>query len=178
VKHLEPGDQEQLTIEAMSTEAVTTSEIEGEMLDRASVQSSIRRQLGLAADKRRIGPAEQGIAEMMVDLYRNFAAALSSETLFAWHRMITHGRRDLKDIGRYRTEPTPMQVVSGAINRPDVHFEAPSLRDVPRQMARFIKWFNRTAHGGREPLPALTRAGLARHNVADSDQDVALQPCT
>ncbi len=161
VKHLGPGDQEQLTIEAISTEAVTTSEIEGEMLDRASVQSSIRRQLGFATDKRRIGPAEQGIAEMMVDLYRNFAAPLSDETLFAWHRMITHGRRDLKDIGRYRTDPTPMQVVSGAIHSPEVHFEAPSSRDVPKQMARFIKWFNRTAPGGREPLPALTRAGLA-----------------
>ena len=52
-------------MEAISAEAVTTSEIEGEILDRASVQSSIRRQLGLASDNRRIGPAEQGIAEMI-----------------------------------------------------------------------------------------------------------------
>jgi Fic family protein len=59
VKHLGPGEQEQLTVEAISTEAVTTSEIEGEILDRASVQSSIRRQLGLGTDKRRVGPAEQ-----------------------------------------------------------------------------------------------------------------------
>src|SRR5579863_6036412 len=118
VKHLGPGDQEQLTIEAISTEAVTTSEIEGEMLDRASVQSSIRRQLGLATDKRRIGPAEQGIAEMMVDLYRASAAPLSNATLFGWHRMLTRGRSDLKDIGRYRTEHEAMQVVSGAIHSP------------------------------------------------------------
>ncbi len=93
VKHLGPGDQERLTIEAISTEAVTTSEIEGEILDRASVQSSIRRQLGLATDKRRLGPAEQGIAELMVDLYGAFAAPLSDSTLFAWHRMLVHGRR-------------------------------------------------------------------------------------
>src|ERR1700690_4313697 len=67
-KHLGPEHREQLTVEAMSMEAVTTSEIEGEILDRASVQSSIRKQLGLTADHRRIRRAEQGIAEMMVDL--------------------------------------------------------------------------------------------------------------
>src|SRR5450755_4655986 len=63
VKHLGREECSQLTIEAISTEALTTSEIEGEILDRASVQSSIRRQLGLAADRRRVKPAEQGIAE-------------------------------------------------------------------------------------------------------------------
>jgi Fic family protein len=158
VTHLGPEDREQLTIGAIGTEAVTTSEIEGEMLDRASVQSSIRRQLGLATEKRRIGPAEQGIAEMMVDLYRAFATPLSHTMLFAWHRMLMQGRHDLSDIGRYRTDPVAMQVVSGAIHSPEVHF-APS-GDVPGEMARFIKWFNRTAPGGGEPLPALTRAGL------------------
>jgi len=63
VKHLGEEDRNQLTVEAMSTEAVTTSEIEGEILDRASVQSSIQRQLGLAADDRRVGPKEQGTAD-------------------------------------------------------------------------------------------------------------------
>ena len=75
----------------MSTEAGTTSEIEGEILDRASVQSSIRKQLGLAADERRVRPAEQGIAEMMVDLYRSFSKHLSQEMLFRWHEMIVSG---------------------------------------------------------------------------------------
>jgi Fic family protein len=65
----------------MTGEAVTTSEIEGEILDRANVQSSIRRELGLATDKRRVKPAEQGIAEMMVDLYRGFAQPLSEEMM-------------------------------------------------------------------------------------------------
>src|SRR5262252_8103111 len=70
IKHLGEDDRNQLTVEAMSTEAVTTSEIEGEILDRASVQSSIQRQLGLAADDRRVGAKEQGISEMMVGLYK------------------------------------------------------------------------------------------------------------
>src|SRR5271157_6297526 len=65
IKHLGEQDRNQLTVEAMSTEALTTSEIEGELLDRASVQSSIQRQLELAADNRRLAPREQGIAEMM-----------------------------------------------------------------------------------------------------------------
>jgi Fic family protein len=60
IKHLGEDDRSQLTVEAMSTEAVTTSEIEGEILDRASVQSSIQRLLGLGADNRRGAPREQG----------------------------------------------------------------------------------------------------------------------
>jgi Fic family protein len=161
VKHLGPEDRELLTVEAISTEAITTSEIEGEMLDRASVQSSIRRQLGLATDKRRVGAAEQGVAEMMVDLFRTFSAPLSGNMLFSWHRMLMHSRRDIKDIGRYRTENEPMQVVSGAIHAPEVHFEAPASVDVPGEIVRFIAWFNRTAPTASEALPAVTRAAIA-----------------
>jgi len=161
LKHLPQSDQEQLTIEAISTEAVTTSEIEGEILDRASVQSSIRRQLGLAADSRRIGPAEEGISEMMVDLYRTFGDPVSERILYSWHRMLFEKRGGLRDIGQYRTGDEPMEVVSGPIDAPRVHFEAPPSTKVPEEMARFEDWFNRTAPTGTEPLPALTRAGIA-----------------
>lgn len=161
IKHLTAESRDQLIVEAMSNEAVTTSEIEGEILDRDSVQSSIRRQLGLASDRRRIQPAEQGIGEMMVDLYRTYAKPLDDATLCAWHRMITSGRTDLRDIGRYRTHAEPMQVVSGRIDDPKVHFEAPGSERVGAEMARYLDWFNRTAPGGREPLPALTRAGIS-----------------
>jgi Fic family protein len=161
VRHLRKEDRDQLTIEAMSTEAVTTSEIEGEILDRASVQSSLRKQLGLATEKRRVRPAERGIAEMMVDLYRSFAEPLSEEVLFHWHGMVMSGSRNLKDVGRYRTGAEPMQVVSGPIAEPRVHFEAPPSARLPPEMKRFIAWFSRTASGGAEPLPALTRAGIA-----------------
>jgi Fic family protein len=162
VKHLGEDEHNQLLVEVMSGEAVTTSAIEGEVLDRASVKSSILRQLGLASpDKRRVMPAEQGIAEMMVDLYRSFSQPLSNEMLFGWHRMMTSGRKDLVDIGRYRTSREPMQVVSGPIGAPTVHLEAPPSKQVPAEMKRFVSWFNRTAPGSREPLPAITRAGTA-----------------
>jgi len=98
-KHLGAEDREQFTVEAMSTEAVTTSEIEGEILDRASVQCSIRRQLGRATDQRKVGAAEQGVAEMMVDLHHTCTEPLSHDMLFRWHRMLTTGRRDLKEVG-------------------------------------------------------------------------------
>jgi Fic family protein len=161
VSHLARSDKDQLTLDALIVEAMTTSEIEGEILDRPSVQSSIRRQLGLGTDHRRVRSAEQGIAEMMVDLHRSFAGPLSHEMLFVWHGMLTKDRRDLKDIGRYRRHTEPMQVVSGPVHAPNVHFEAPPSADVPAEMSRFIDWFNRTAPDGTDPLPALTRAGIA-----------------
>ena len=160
LKHLPAVDQEQLTIEAISTEAVTTSEIEGEILDRSSVQSSIRRQFGLATDNRRVPAAEQAISEMMVDLYRSFAEPLSADMLSFWHRQLFRDRGGLRDIGRYRTDDDAMEVFSGPAYAPRVHFEAPPSSAVPREMARFVAWFNRTAPGGREHLPALTRAGI------------------
>jgi Fic family protein len=160
-KHLGTEERDQLMIEAMSSEALTTSEIEGEILDRASVQSSVRRQLGLSTDARRVRPAEQGIAEMMVDLYRSFADPLSTEMLFRWHLMVMIGRRDLKDIGRYRTGAAPMQVVSHAPYEPRVHFEAPPSSQTESEMAQFFAWFSRTGPRGEAPLPALTRAGIA-----------------
>src|SRR6266403_3049007 len=161
LKHLPQSDQEQLTIEAISTEAVTTSEIEGEILDRASVQYSIRRQLGLVVDHRRIAPAEEGISEMMVDLHRTFGDPVSDRMLFAWHEMLFEQQSGLRDFGQYRTGDEPIEVVSGPNHAPRVHFEAPPSTRVPEEMTRFVNWFNCTAPTGTEPLPALTRAGIA-----------------
>ncbi len=186
VKHTGEEERNQLTVEAMSTEAVTTSEIEGEILDRASVQSSIQKQLGLAADNRRVAPKEQGMAEIVVDLYRTFSAPLSEEMIFGWHRMLMSGRRDIKDVGRYRSSDEAMQVVSGAIGAPKIHFEAPPSAEVPREMAAFIDWFKRTAPGETRPLPALTREGphicISRRSIrlrtatAESDRPLPKNP--
>lgn len=161
VLHLDGDSRDRLTVESMSEEAVTSSEIEGEVLDRESVQSSIRRRLGLATEARRASPAEQGIAEMMVDLYRHWTAPLDEETLCRWHAMLMRGQLELREIGRYRTHEEPMQVVSAKLHAPTVHFEAPPSMQVPREMAAFLEWFNGTAPAGADPLPSLTRAGIA-----------------
>ncbi len=163
-RHLDESSRETLVVDIMSHEALDTSAIEGEMLDRDSVQSSIRRQLGLAGDRRSVGAAEAGIAEMMVSLYRslpNLLDPLDHDRLHAWHRMVMNGRRDLEAIGRYRTHREPMQIVSGAVYAPRVHFEAPPSGQVQAEMERFLAWFEDTAPTGTRPLPALTRAGLA-----------------
>src|SRR5437899_9107899 len=76
-KHVGTDDQETLKIELISEEAVKTSEIEGEILNRNSVQSSLRQQLGLGVEQPGVSPAERGISQMMLDLYQNFAAPLN-----------------------------------------------------------------------------------------------------
>jgi Fic family protein len=159
-KHIGPDDQETLKIELISDEAVKTSEIEGEILNRDSVQSSLRHQLGLGVEQPGVKPAERGISKMMVDLYRGFATALADKTMFAWHTMLLTGDNSIKVIGGYRTHADAMQVVSGPIHKRTVHFEGPPSARVPHEMKRFITWFNDTAPGGKNPLPPLTRAGI------------------
>jgi Fic family protein len=160
-KHVSTADQDRLKIEQISDEAVKTSEIEGELLNRDSVQSSLIHQFGLGPDKPRISPAERGIAEMMVDLYRTFASPLSDRMLFRWHRMLLKGNRDVAAIGGYRKGGDPMQVVSGPLHRRRVHFEASPSSEVPKEMKTFNAWFNESAQRGKNALSSITRAGMA-----------------
>jgi Fic family protein len=160
-KHIGADDQETLKIELISNEAVKTSQIEGEVLDRDSVQSSLRHQFGLGLEQPGTKPAERGISRMMVDLYRSFATPLTDKTMFDWHAMLLGGDKSTQVIGGYRTHAEPMQIVSGPDHERTVHFEAPPSARVPDEMKRLITWFNDTAPDGKDPLPALTRAGIA-----------------
>ena len=160
VRHFNEDDSNQLRIELLSDEAVKTSEIEGEFLDRASVQSSLRRQFGLNTDDRQIRPQERGIAEMMADVYRNWHAPLDSEGLFHWHSMLMAGDRYIETIGDYREHEDAMQIVSGRLDKPTIHFEAPPSRQVKAEMEAFIAWFNQSGPDGQTPLQALTRAAV------------------
>ena len=160
-KHISATDKKNFIIDIISDEAFKTSEIEGEHLNRDSIQASIRRYFGLLVDHRKIPPAEHGIAEMMIDVYENFESDINHEMLFSWNKMLTNGRRDLQDIGRYRTHPEPMQIISGTLNKPKIHFEAPPSLKVPDEMEKFIQWFNQTAPNGASPLSTLSRASMA-----------------
>ncbi|WP_095445150.1 Fic family protein [Ochrobactrum quorumnocens] len=161
VRHIDQEQRNLLRIELLSDEAVKTSAIEGETLDRLSVQSSLRRQLGLATDRRSVQPREHGIAEMMIDVYGSYASLLDDATLLRWHQMLMAGNRHLETIGAYRTHTDAMQIVSGHLDRPTIHFEAPPSEQVPGEMDHFIAWFNETAPNGTSPLPALTRGALS-----------------
>src|SRR5215467_4759666 len=116
-KHIGADDQEALKIELISEEAVKTSEIEGELLNRDSVQSSLRAQLGLGIEGPNVKPAERGISRMMLDLYRNYADPLSDKTMLEWHKMLLAGDKEIKVIGGYRTHADAMEVVSGPIHK-------------------------------------------------------------
>lgn len=160
-KHITSAEKNDLVITLISNEALKTSEIEGEILDRESLQSSIKKYFGLKVPPTRNHPAENGIAEMMIDLYNNYDAPLTHEILWSWHEMLMNGRRDLHDIGRYRTHDDPMQVVSGYHHKPTVHFEAPPSKDMMAEMECFIQWFNDTAPEGKTPLSPLLRSAIA-----------------
>jgi len=152
-QHLSQSHQDQLKVSLLSDEAMKSSEIEGEVLDRASVQSSVRRQFGLQATHK-TKPAESGIADLMVACFKSRDMTLDEATLLGWHGLVCRGRTDLL-VGKYRQHADAMQVVSGSFGHPKVHFEAPPSKDVAKDMQRFFSWLQGTT------LPALTKAGLA-----------------
>lgn len=157
MKHLEEQEKDQIVVQLLSTEGVKTAEIEGELLNRDSVQSSIRRKLGLSTVKWNVQPAEAGMAEMMVTVYQGYESPLTKRELDGWNAALVQGRTDLERVGAYRIHEDPMQIVSGGIGSETVHFEAPPSKDVPQHMKEFIHWFNNSLKG----LPPLTRAGIA-----------------
>lgn len=159
--HLNADETNQLTVELISSEALKTSEIEGEYLNRESLQSSIRHQLGLDPNAPFIPTAERGIAEMMIDLYRSFQEPLTHDTLFRWHKVLLQGRGSLREVGRYRTGAETMQIVSASRDGISVHFEAPPSPQIPTEMEEFIQWFNASGQEGPNRLSALCRAGIA-----------------
>jgi Fic family protein len=157
MKHLDAQEKDLIIVQLLSMEGVKTAEIEGEMLDRDSVQSSIRRKLGLSTVKRNVQPAEAGMAEMIMAVYQDYESPLTKHELNSWNAALLQGRKDLDQIGTYRTHADPMQIVSGGIGSEKIHFEAPPSNDVSKHMTFFIRWFNDSL----TILPPLTRAGIA-----------------
>ncbi|WP_114861699.1 Fic family protein [Azospirillum brasilense] len=147
---------------ALSEEVVKTSAIEGEMLNPASVRSSVARRLGLPeAGPMPVDRQVEGVVSVVMDASRNHACPLTEERLHGWHAaLFPTGRSggERIDVARWRTDRLgAMQVVSNPFSpRPTIHYEAPPARRVASEMAVFLRWFN----AGREIDPLL-RAGLA-----------------
>lgn len=153
--HLQTEDKKHFEIEILSESALKTSEIEGEYLNRDSIQSSIARTFGLKVDNRTIAPAEKGIANLLTHMYTSFDESLTEKRLFSWHKMLMLGRSDLKTIGVYRDDS--MQIVSGKIYDPHIHYEAIPPHQLREEMNQFMIWFNES----KDNLPILIRAGIA-----------------
>lgn len=161
LKGLPQNIQTETLIDIMVSEAIKTSEIEGEYLSRKDVMSSIRNNLGFNQSPEQIKDKKaEGAAELMVDVRNSYMEELSEEGLFAWHAMLMKGSRGRLKIGEWRDHIEPMQVVSGPIGKEKVHYEAPPSAAVPDEMKRFISWFNETAPGGEYEInkPAIRSA--------------------
>ena len=136
--------RDQADLETITSDVLKSSEIEGERLDLSQVRSSIARRLGIEIAGTDITDRHvEGIVEVMLDATRGYAEPLTAERLFAWHgALFPTGRSGMREINvaAWRTEP--MEVVSGAIGRERVHFQAPPAARLDREMSRFIAWFN------------------------------------
>ncbi|WP_338358585.1 Fic family protein [Yeosuana marina] len=149
---LSETEQTEAMIDLMVSEAIKTSEIEGEFLSRNDVMSSIKRNLGiqedapLTKDKR-----AEGVAELMLAVRKNFNEALSERELLDWHSMLMKGNTSVQ-VGQWRTHEEPMQIVSGAMGREVVHFQAPPSERIPSEMEAFIAWFNRAKDIIKKPI--------------------------
>jgi Fic family protein len=138
--------QTEAALTVLTRDVVTTSAIEGQMLNPDEVRSSIARRLGLdVGGLPRAGRDVEGIVEMMLDATQNFAKPLTKQRLWDWHAaLFPTGRSGMAPItvGAWRTKASgPMQVVSGPIGRERVHFEAPEAPRLKNEMARFLTWF-------------------------------------
>ncbi len=160
-QHISQEGKQNLFIDLMCTDALDSSEIEGEHLNRDSIQSSIKKELGLSAEAPRASLAERGIAKMMVNLYQTISSPLTHQVLFEWHQFLMGNSHHLEDVGQYRSHEEAMQIVSGPDYDRKIHFEAPPSKCVPAEMEQFINWFERSSPAGSASLPTLTRAGIA-----------------
>ena len=138
--------RQEAVLKTLTEDVVKSSDIEGERLDREQVRSSIARRLGM--DIGALKPADrnvEGVVEMMMDATRKYDQPLDAERLFAWHAsLFPTGRSGMSKIrtGAWRDDSTgPMQVVSGAIGKERVHYEAPTAERVDGEMHGFLEWF-------------------------------------
>jgi Fic family protein len=136
--------KEEATLTALTLDVVKSSEIEGELLNYDQVRSSIARRLGintagLVSSSRHI----EGVVEMMLDATQRYALPLTEKRLFGWHAALFptgYSGPYLIEVGRYRTGE--MQIVSGAMGKEKVHYEAVKPELVKTEMDNFLDWFN------------------------------------
>ena len=159
------AQRDQATLQALTQEVITTSAIEGEVLNLDAVRSSIARRLGVdIGDKQDdLAPADRhvdGVVDMVLDATQHFAEPLTAERLFGWHAALFptgYSGRVRIQTGAWRNDAAgPMQVVSGPVGREKVHYEAPSATALPAETAAFLQWFNTPPTGD-----AIVFAGLA-----------------
>lgn len=149
------------TLSTLTMDVLKSSEIEGEFLQPDQVRSSVARRLGmdvagLVYSDRNV----DGVVEMLLDATQQYQKPLSAKRLFDWHAaLFPTGRSGMYaiEVGQWRTDSTgPMQVVSGAMGKERVHFQAPAANVLKSEMKVFVDWFNK-----EKSLDPVLKAGLA-----------------
>ncbi|WP_043515694.1 Fic family protein [Halomonas sp. BC04] len=161
VGSLPADDDPAVTLDTLLQNITTSSAIEGERLNAATVRSSLARRLGVDNGGAAVSSRSEGLADMMMDAIGSPDTALTRERLFQWHRwLFPDAEASLVRLrgGEWRGEE-PMQVVSGRLDKPRVHFEAPPRTALDDEMAAFLAWFD--ASRNDPTLDPLLRAGIA-----------------
>ena len=148
-------------LETLTQDVLKSSEIEGEILDKDQVRASLARRLGIEIGA--LTPADravEGVVDMMLDATQNYDQPLTAERLFGWHAaLFPTGRSGMARItvGAWRDDKSgPMQIVSGAIGKERVHYQAPEAPRLDREMKGFLDWFN-----GQARIDQVLKAGIA-----------------
>ena len=148
-------------LQTLTEEVIKSSEIEGEILDREQVRSSLARRLGVEIGG--LTPAErhvEGVVEMMLDATQRYDEPLTRARLFAWHAALFptgHSGMTQITVGSWRSDKSgPMQVVSGPIGRERVHYEAPAAERLGDEMRTFLAAFN-----AEDDIDLVLKAGIA-----------------
>lgn len=142
IKSIKENEYEPFVIEILSQEGVSSSRIEGEILDRESVQSSIKAHFGLKSAKKADNNKETRMAEVLCSVYDSFHLPLSHQILWEWHGKLFKDQLHIEDCGKYRTHHEPMQIISNRGGTSKVFFEAPPSAKVHSEMQSLIDWFN------------------------------------
>ncbi len=155
--------REDATIGLMLSEAIKTSAIEGEELDRESVRSSLLSLITSDTLPDSTDRKAAGAASLLVDVRKNWQTPLAHELLGKWQSMaIPEQRYTFILRGAYRNDPSPMRIVSGPYGREKVYYEAPPATQLPDEMARFIEWYNQMGFlDDGKRLHGIARAGIA-----------------
>jgi len=136
--------KEEKNLEMLTLDVIKSSEIEGEKLNYEQVRSSIARRLGINTAGLVPSPRNvDGVVEMMLDATQNFKKELTEERLFGWHAaLFPTGYSGMYkiEVAKYRTQE--MQIVSGAIGKERIHYEAVPAKDVKPEMNKFLLWLN------------------------------------
>lgn len=134
-------------LEALESEAISTSAIEGEVLNRDSVKASVKRKLGFEdININKIDLATDYLVEILIDANTNYEKELNLDRLFGWHHaLFPKGYNGLTkiNVAQFRSEET-MQIISGVAGREVIYYEAPPRARLDDEIKTFIGWFNST----------------------------------